>query len=166
MDYTVDNTALSQEDGLVNTMSSQDDAMDYTMDNPENTMDYTMSHDPTNQTLSQLPDAQDFSEEEEEDDLPVLEFARLVGIARDHQLDDTSVDTLLSMKDDVHHKFTNDMNVRHLSQLNIQADFNTNEGISVSADAVRLLASVAENESQESLTQLQFHCLSVVNPSR
>ncbi|CAD6446271.1 bd2226db-fa51-4f9f-a1b8-80dc2ff12b0c [Sclerotinia trifoliorum] len=154
MDYTVDNTALSQEDGLVNTMSSQDDAMDYTMDNPENTMDYTMSHDPTNQTLSQLPDAQDFSEEEEEDDLPVLEFARLVGIARDHQLDDTSVDTLLSMKDDVHHKFTNDMNVRHLSQLNIQADFNTNEGISVSADAVRLLASVAENESQESINSL------------
>ncbi|KAF7869882.1 hypothetical protein EAF04_004666 [Stromatinia cepivora] len=156
MDYTMDKMAESQEDSLVDTMNSQEDAMDYTMEHQENTMDYAMSHYATNQTLSQLPDAQDFSEEEEEDEPPVLDFARSIGIARDHQLDDTSVDILLSMKDNVHHKFTNDMDDSHLPQLNIQADLNTNERISACVDALRLLTSVAENESQESITALVY----------
>ncbi|KAJ8060304.1 hypothetical protein OCU04_010640 [Sclerotinia nivalis] len=155
----MDNTVEPQENSLFNTMSSQEDAMDYTMEHQENTMDYTMSHDATNQTLSQLPDAQEFSEEEEENDPPVLEFARSIGIARDHQLDDTSVDILLSMKDDVHHKFTYDVDDSHLPQLNIQDDLNTNERISVCADTARLLTSVAENESQEAINALVYPLL-------
>ncbi|APA13160.1 hypothetical protein SS1G_14061 [Sclerotinia sclerotiorum 1980 UF-70] len=152
----MDSMGQSQDDGLGNTLSSQEDAMDYTMDDQENTMDYTMSHDPTNQILSQLPDAQGFSEEEEEDDPPVFGFARSVGIARDHQLDDTSVDILLSMKEDVYHKFISDLNDSHLPQLNVKAESNTNERMSISANAMRLLTSVAENESRESINALVY----------
>lgn len=132
-------------------IGSQEDTMDYTMEQEEDMMDFTMSHDATNQTLSQLPDADEFSKENEEDEPPVLDFARSIGIARDHQLDDTSVDILLLMKDEVHHNFSTDLKHDHLPQLSTKAEINLDERLSICKGAARLLTSVAQNESQESL---------------
>ncbi|KAI9641735.1 hypothetical protein NHQ30_009591 [Ciborinia camelliae] len=157
----MDDAMDSREDTIDHLTSSQEDTMDYTMDHAhhhqESTMDYTMNNEATNQTLSQLPDASDLSEEE--DDPPILELARSIGIARDHQLDDTSVDDLLLMKENINHTFLNDLNQDHLPQLDIQVTINLDERLFVSQGAARLLGSVAQNESQESIDALIYPLL-------
>ncbi|ESZ92613.1 hypothetical protein SBOR_7030 [Sclerotinia borealis F-4128] len=157
MDYTMDNTMGSQEDAISSVMSSQENLLDNTMDHEENMMGYTLNHEPTNEASSQLPDANDFSEDE--DDPPVLEFARMVGIARDHQLDDTSVDVILSMKDNIDRTFSNDLNHLHLPQFNIQAEFNVRERPFACKETARILTFLAQNESQDSINALIYPLL-------
>ncbi|KAF7924532.1 hypothetical protein EAE99_006480 [Botrytis elliptica] len=153
----MDDSVDAQDGSMANNISSQDDSMDYTMEH-QDTMDYTMSHDATNQTLSQLPDAQDLSEEGEEEEIPVVELARSIGVSQDHQLDNTSVEILLLMQEDVHHGFSNDLNDDHLS-LFTTPETSTNERLSVSIGAARLLTSVAQNENQESIDTLTHSLL-------
>ncbi|TGO51816.1 hypothetical protein BCON_0154g00360 [Botryotinia convoluta] len=157
MDCTMDESVNTQDGSMANNIGSQDDSMDYTMEH-QDTMDYTMSHDVTNHTLSQLPDADDFSEEGEEEEIPVVEFARSIGVSRDHQLDNTSVEILLLMQEDIHHSFSSDLNDDHLS-LFTTPEINTNERISVSIGAARLLTSIAQNENQESIDTLTHSLL-------
>ncbi|TGO15353.1 hypothetical protein BTUL_0041g00380 [Botrytis tulipae] len=156
MDCTMDDSVDTQESIMANNISSQDDSMDYTME-PQDTMDYTMSHDATNQTLSQLPDAESLSEGEEEE-IPVVELARSIGVSRDHQLDNASVEILLLMQEDIYHSFSSDLNDDHLS-LFTTPETNTNERLSVSIGAARLLTSIAQNENQESIDTLTHSLL-------
>ncbi|TGO29415.1 hypothetical protein BPAE_0015g00590 [Botrytis paeoniae] len=157
MDCTMDDSVNTQDGSMANNISSQDDSMDYTMEH-QDTMDYTMSHNTTNQTLSQLPDAEEFSEEGEEEEILVVELARSIGVSRDHQLDNTSVEILLFMQKDIHHSFSSGLNDDHLS-LFTTPEINTNERLSASIGAARLLTSVAQNESQESIDTLTHSLL-------
>ncbi|RAL61108.1 hypothetical protein DID88_010447 [Monilinia fructigena] len=138
-----------------NVLSSQGNTMDYTMDydhHQENSMDdYTMSHEARNASLSQLQDASGLPEQEDEDELPVLEFARSTGIARNHELDDTSVDDLLSMKGNLEHQFSIGLDHEYLPQLNAHCDINLDERLFVGKGAAQLLTCVAQNESRESI---------------
>ncbi|TEY80906.1 hypothetical protein BOTCAL_0036g00340 [Botryotinia calthae] len=157
MDYTMDDFVNTQDGSMANNIGSQDDSMDYTMEH-QDAMDYTMTYDATNQTLSQLPDAEDSLEEGEEEEILVVEFARSIGVSRDHQLDDTSVDILLVMQKDVDHSIFSDLNDDHLSLLTTP-EINPNERLSVSIGAARLLTSIAQNEGQESIDTLKHPLL-------
>ncbi|KAF7886377.1 hypothetical protein EAF00_010480 [Botryotinia globosa] len=152
----MDDSVNTQDGIMANNISSQDDSMDYTMEH-QDTTDYTMSHDATNQTLSQLPDAASLSEGEE-DEIPVVELARSIGVSRDHQLDNTSVEILLLIQEDIYHSFSSDLNDDHLS-LFTTPETNTNERLSVSIGAARLLTSIAQNENQESIDTLTHSLL-------
>ncbi|TGO40259.1 hypothetical protein BHYA_0040g00680 [Botrytis hyacinthi] len=152
MDCTMDDSMNTQDGSMANHISSQNELMDCTMEH-QDTMDYTMSHDATNQTLSQLPDVESLSEEGEEEETPVVELARSIGVSRDHQLDNTSVEILLLMLGDIHHSFSSDLNDDHLS-LFTTPEINTIERLSVSIGAARLLTSIAQNENQESIDTL------------
>ncbi|KAF7947677.1 hypothetical protein EAE96_008757 [Botrytis aclada] len=153
----MDDSVNTQDGSMANNIGSQDDSMDYTMEH-QDTMHYTMNHAATNQTLSQLPDAENFSEEGEEEEIPVVEFARSIGVSRDHQLDNTFVDILLLMKEDVHHSFSSGLSDDHLSLLTTP-EINTNERLSVSIGAARILTSIAQNENQESIDTLTHSLL-------
>ncbi|QSZ34587.1 hypothetical protein DSL72_006181 [Monilinia vaccinii-corymbosi] len=98
-----------------------------------------------------MGDSIDSQYAEEEEELAVLEFARSIGIARDHQLDDTSVDELLSMKDKLEPHFFLDLDHEHLPQFNVQAHINLDERLFVCKGAAQLLSSMAQNESRESI---------------
>ncbi|KAF5872449.1 putative nucleoporin nup49 protein [Botrytis fragariae] len=157
MDYTMDDFVDTQDGSMTNNISSQGDSTDYTMEH-QDTMDYTMSHDAANQALSQLPDAEDFSEEGEEEEIPVVELARSIGVSRDHQLDNTSVEILLLMQEDIHQSFSSDLDDNYLSLLTTP-EINTNERLSLSIGAARLLTSIAQNESQGSIDALPHQSL-------
>lgn len=161
MDYTVDDSMESVEYTVDDDVShrdvrsSQENTMGYTMahdhHHQENSMDYIMSHEAKNVSLSQLPGASELSEQEDEDELPVLEFARSVGIARNHELDDTSVDDLLSMKSNLECHFSIDLDHKYLPQLSAHGDINLDERIFVGKNVAKLLTCVAQNESRESI---------------
>lgn len=147
----------SRENVKDDTESAQEDMTDDTMDHPGNATEYTMDHEATNETLSQLPDA---SESSEDDDEPsILEYARMAGIARDHQLDDTSVNDLLIMKENLDHDFFSYLKHDHLSPLDLQGGINLNERLSVSKGAARLLTSVAQDENRESIDSMLYPLL-------
>ncbi|PQE23981.1 nucleoporin nup49 protein [Rutstroemia sp. NJR-2017a WRK4] len=87
--------------------------------------------------------ASDVSEEED-----VLEYARTNGIARDHTLDDTSIDHLLLMQNEL----TDFLDHAHLHQP--QAPHNIEEErMSISQSAARLLASTVQRETDESINE-------------
>ncbi|KAM3074628.1 hypothetical protein ACMFMG_008056 [Clarireedia jacksonii] len=86
------------------------------------------------------------SDVSEEDD--VLEYARLNGIARDHTLDDTSINHLLCMQEEL----VEFINHAHLPQL--QAPHNIEEErMSISQGAARLLASAVHRETNETIDE-------------
>lgn len=153
----MDDFVDTQDGSMANNIGSQDDSMDYTMEHQDG-MHYTMTYDVANQTLSQLPDAEDPSEEGEEEEIPVVEFARLIGVSRDHQLDNTSVDILLVMQKDVDPRISSDLNDDYLSLLTTP-EINPNERLSVSIGAARLLTSIAQSEGQESIDTLKHRLL-------
>ncbi|PQE17278.1 nucleoporin nup49 protein [Rutstroemia sp. NJR-2017a BVV2] len=93
------------------------------------------------ETVMNQDSASDVSEEDD-----VLEYARTNGIARDHTLDDTSIDHLLLMQKEL----AGFLDHAHLPQL--QASHNIEEErMSISQSAARLLASTVQRETDETI---------------